>query len=258
MAAELELDHITKTFATPQGPLTVLADIDLTITPRSFVSLVGASGCGKSTLLNILAGLDTPTMGVVRQRGVPITGPGPERGMVFQSYTLFPWLTVAQTVAFGLSLRGLGRREISTRVGAYLEIVGLTSAQDRYPDQLSGGMQQRVALARALINEPQVLLLDEPFAALDSQTRGLMQEFLAQLWQRQPVTVVLVTHDVGEAIYLGEQIYVLASRPGRVAHRVTVDLPQLRTYEIRKEPAFIQTQAQVLDWLRVEAMKSPP
>jgi len=258
MGIELEIDHLSKSFTTKQGPQTVLADIDLVIEPRSFVSLVGASGCGKSTLLNILAGLDTPSQGAVRHRGLPITGPGPERGMVFQSYTLFPWLTVAQNVGFGLSLRGLAGREIATRVGEYLEIVGLTSAQERYPNQLSGGMQQRVALARALINEPQVLLLDEPFAALDSQTRGLMQEFLAQLWQRQPVTVILVTHDVGEAIYLGEQVYVLASRPGRIAHHVTVDLPRLRTYEVRKELAFIQTQTQVLDWLRVEAIKSPP
>jgi NitT/TauT family transport system ATP-binding protein len=252
---ELELRQVSQTFPLKKGNLVVLEDINLAIAPQEFISLVGASGCGKSTLLNLIAGLLRPSSGQILQQGIPITGPSAQRGMVFQSYTLFPWLNVAQNIAFGLQLRALPKREIQQQVEQYLEIVGLTTFRDSYPKQLSGGMQQRVAIARALINQPRVLLLDEPFAALDAQTRGLLQDFLRQLWQAQPLTVVLVTHDVSEAIYLGEKIYVLASRPGRIVQTITPQLPSLRSYQIRQDPVFLAAQSEILEQLRVEALK---
>ncbi|WP_218079643.1 ABC transporter ATP-binding protein [Anthocerotibacter panamensis] len=255
MNPELELNQVYKSFPVKRGVLTVLEDINLTVQSQEFICLVGASGCGKSTLLNLMAGLDRPTQGEVRQRDQIVTGPGRERGLVFQSYTLFPWLTVRENVGFALGLRGISRRDLKERVDAYLEVVQLRAFQDSYPKQLSGGMQQRVAIARALINEPSVLLMDEPFAALDAQTRGLMQDFLLQLWQEKPLTVVLVTHDVGEAVYLCERLYILSSRPGRIVRQVQPGLPRERTYQVRQSGRFQEVQGQVLEWLRVEALK---
>jgi ABC-type nitrate/sulfonate/bicarbonate transport system ATPase subunit len=252
---ELELHGVWKSYPDKRGERSVLEDITLSVLPQEFISVVGASGCGKSTLLNLIAGLVPPSRGTLTQRGQPILEPSAERGMVFQSYTLFPWLTVSENVGFGLTLRGVGTKEKKQRVADYLQIVGLTSFQDNYPKQLSGGMQQRVALARALINEPRVLLLDEPFGALDAQTRGLMQDFLLSLWEKQPLTVLLVTHDVGEAIYLGQKVYVLASRPGRIMHQLDLAWSETRTPELRLTYEFQAAQAQVTQWLRAEALK---
>ncbi len=255
MSTEIELCHLTKIFPLQEGNLTVLDDINLTVQNQEFISLVGASGSGKSTLLSLIAGLEAPTQGEILQQGRPVTQPSAERGLVFQSYTLFPWLTVRQNMGFGLELRGMTGRELKQRVDAYLEIIGLTTFAQQYPQQLSGGMQQRVALARALINEPRVLLLDEPFAALDTQTRSLMQDFLYGLWQRNPLTVILVTHDVSEALYLSQKVYLLTSRPGKLTQEFNVDFAE-RTPEIRLNPLFQQLQAQILQSLRIEALKT--
>jgi len=207
-----------------QGKVLAIDHVNLEVADREFVCLVGSSGCGKSTLLNIVAGLDLPTSGSVEVDEEPVIGPGPDRGMVFQTYSLYPWRTVAENVAFGLECVRMKKAQRKERVDELLGIVGLTKFADHTPDQLSGGMRQRVAIARALAPEPDVLLLDEPFGALDAQTRRVMQDFLLKVWQRTRSTVVFVTHDIPEAIYLGSRVVVLASHPGRViaGHRRAV------------------------------------
>ncbi|HAH78822.1 MAG TPA: ABC transporter ATP-binding protein [Ruminococcaceae bacterium] len=205
--------------------MTALEDIRLTIEPGSFVSVIGPSGCGKSTLLRIVAGLQKASAGEVRLDGTPVTGPGYERGLVFQDPTLFPWLTVQENIASGLVARGVykaRRREIPS----YIRLVGLQGFEKSYPHQLSGGMAQRVAIARALINRPKVLLLDEPLGALDAFTRIHMQDELLRIWQERRNTVVLVTHDVDEAIYLGDRVVVMSPRPGHVQEVIPVNLPE--------------------------------
>jgi NitT/TauT family transport system ATP-binding protein len=205
------------------GPLRVLDGVDVHVEAGELVTLVGASGCGKSTMLAIVAGLSPPSGGAVLLDGQPVEGPGPDRGLVFQHYTLYPWRTVRENVSFGLELQRLGKREIRNRVDRYLEVMGLTDFADMLPRALSGGMKQRAAIARALATEPELLLLDEPFGALDAQTRGLMQEFLLDVWRETGMTILLVTHDVEEAVFLSGRIYVLSSHPGRVVEEIAVD-----------------------------------
>ncbi len=205
-----------------------LEDVSLDIHSDEFLVLLGPSGCGKTTLLNVIAGFEAATVGDVRLEGQPIAGPGPDRGVVFQEYALFPWLTVRQNVEFGLRERRLPRAERATRVRAQLQAVGLVGFEDRYPHELSGGMRQRVALARVLANDPKILLMDEPFAALDAQTRTLMQAELLGVWSRDQRTVVFVTHNIEEAIYLGDRVVVLTARPGRVKEIVPVALARPR------------------------------
>jgi NitT/TauT family transport system ATP-binding protein len=249
---KLEVKNVAKFYPIRGGQqLTALEDINIKIFPREFICLVGASGCGKSTLLNIIAGLLPPSTGEVLVDDRSVTGrPGSDRGVVFQGYTLYPWLTVAQNVAFGLQFQQMTKTEQREQVRYFLNVVGLEKFANSYPSQLSGGMKQRVAIARALANEPAVLLMDEPFGALDAQTKEQMQEFLLELWAKTHVTVLMITHDVEEAIYLSQRIYVLSTHPGRIAAEIPICLPQHRTLETKLAPEFIEIKRQVLQTIR--------
>jgi NitT/TauT family transport system ATP-binding protein len=248
--AKLSVQQVSKRYPAVGGhSVTVLDAVDLTIQPRELVCLVGTSGCGKSTLLNIIAGLNAPSSGDVYVDGRLVTGrPGSDRGMVFQGYTLYPWLTVAQNVAFGLQLRQIPKPEQRERVAYFLDMVGLTAAAQSYPSQLSGGMKQRVAIARALANEPALLLMDEPFGALDAQTKEQMQQFLLELWEKTHVTILMITHDVEEAIYLAQRVYVMG--PGCIRQEVKVNLPDHRQLDLKLSSEFIQIERQVRQALR--------
>ncbi|MFC7381384.1 ABC transporter ATP-binding protein [Sphaerisporangium rhizosphaerae] len=245
----LRLESVGKEFA-PGRP--VLADLDLTVAPGEFVCVVGASGSGKSTLLSLIAGLTRPTSGRVLLDGEEVTGPGPERGLVFQTASLYPWRSVARNVAFGLESLGLPRARREERVGRLLSEVGLSHLAGALPGRLSGGQQQRVAIARALACSPRVLLLDEPFGALDVQTKEDMQLFVRQMWQEEPTTVIMVTHDVEEAVFLGRRVLVLSCDPGRIARDLTVGLPAERPLTVKRSPAFLALRAEVEDLVRAE------
>jgi len=250
--AKLEVKNLFKSYV-GQGKqkLTVLQDINFQIFPRELICLVGTSGCGKSTLLNIIAGLLPPSSGEVLVDSQSVTGrPGSDRGMIFQGYTLYPWLTVAQNVAFGLQFQKMPKAETRDRVSYFLNMVGLLKFANSYPKQLSGGMKQRVAIARALANEPAVLLMDEPFGALDAQTKEQMQQFLLELWEQNHVTVLMITHDVEEAIYLSQRIYVMSSHPGQIEAEVNIPLPEHRELDIKLSPEFVEIKRQVIHMLR--------
>jgi ABC-type nitrate/sulfonate/bicarbonate transport system ATPase subunit len=225
---------------------------DLDVAQNDFVTILGPSGCGKSTLLRIVAGLDVPTAGEVRLDEKRIAGPGADRGMVFQSYTLFPWLDVIDNVCFGLRERGLPRAEQLDTARGYLEKVGLKGFEHHYPKQLSGGMQQRTAIARALANKPRMLLMDEPFGALDHQTRELMQELLLGIWEAERTTVLFVTHDIDEAVFMGSRVTVMSARPGRIKLDRRVDLPHPRHYSVKTSREFTALKAELTEQVRVE------
>jgi ABC-type nitrate/sulfonate/bicarbonate transport system ATPase subunit len=250
MQPKMEVRDLFKSFPVQGKQLMVLQNINLQLFPREFVCLVGSSGCGKSTLLNIVAGLASPSAGQVLVDGDAVTGPGSDRGMVFQGYTLYPWLTVSENIAFGLELRKMPKAEQRERVSYYLDVVGLTQFAKAYPKQLSGGMKQRVAIARALANEPEVLLMDEPFGALDAQTKEQMQQFLLNLWGRTHVTILMITHDVEEAIFLSQRVYVMSSRPGRLKLEVPILLPEQRDLEIKLSPEFVDIKREIIHALR--------
>lgn len=253
--AKLEIQNISKAYPGTGRQLSVLENIQFQIYPRELVCLVGSSGCGKSTLLNIIAGLVAPSSGQVLVDGQSVTGrPGSDRGMVFQGYTLYPWLTVAQNIAFGLQLQKLPKAEQRDRVHYFLEVVGLVPFADAFPKQLSGGMKQRVAIARALANEPAVLLMDEPFGALDAQTKEQMQQFLLNLWEQTHVTILMITHDVEEAIYLSQRVYVMSSRPGRMHSEIPILLPEHRELDIKLSPEFVAIKRQVIHALRGDSI----
>ncbi len=248
--AKLSVQQICKQYRVQGNSINVLDRVNLSIQPRELICLVGSSGCGKSTLLSIIAGLIPPSTGEVYVDGQPVTGrPGSDRGMVFQGYTLYPWLTVAQNVAFGLQLRKIPKAEQRQQVDYFLDMVGLTSFAQAYPKQLSGGMKQRVAIARALANEPALLLMDEPFGALDAQTKEQMQQFLLELWEKTQVTILMITHDVEEAIYLSQRVYVMQSCPGRIHQEVKVNLPTHRGLDIKLSSDFVRIKRQVLESL---------
>ena len=235
-------------------PVEALAPVDLDVAANDFITILGPSGCGKSTLLRIVAGLDRPTTGTVLLDGEPVIRAGADRGMVFQSYTLFPWLTVAENIAFGLRERGVPEAERRAIAGRYIAEVGLTGFENHWPRQLSGGMQQRTAIARALANDPKILLLDEPFGALDTQTRSLMQELLLGIWERDRKTVLFVTHDIEEAIFLGTRVVVMSARPGRIKLDRRIELPQPRTYRLKTTATFVDLKAELVESLRSEVM----
>lgn len=253
----LEVTQLHKQFKTQRGPLVALKDINLSIDEGEFICAVGASGSGKSTLLRLIAGLDTPTAGEIQVDGVRVTGPGPDRGMVFQKYTLYPWMNVAQNVGFGLKLQGAPSTQRRERVAHYLEVVGLSQFARALPRELSGGMQQRVAIARALASAPKILLMDEPFGALDAQTKETMQQFLLELWKRTGTTILMITHDVEEAVFLSQRIYVLTSRPGSIKTEIRMDLPSERNYHTKSHSTFQECKATVLNLLRNEGAKEP-
>jgi len=257
MTAKLQLRDITMTFRTRRGEQVVAVDnLSLDVNDREFISIVGPSGCGKSTLLRVVAGLIRPDTGDVLLDGQPTDHPGPDRGMVFQSYTLFPWLTVRGNVEFGPRLKGLPPAE-RTRVAAeFIEQVGLQGFESSYPKELSGGMMQRVAIARALANDPEVLLMDEPFGALDAQTRAIMQEMLVTIWQQTPKTILFVTHDIDEALFLSDRVYMMTSRPGHIKQTLEVTLPRPRTFEMTTTPEFIAQKRLVIEAIKEEALKA--
>ncbi|MDR6657464.1 ABC-type nitrate/sulfonate/bicarbonate transport system ATPase subunit [Tardiphaga robiniae] len=254
--SKLVIDNVSRIFPAVRGgtPTRALEPTNLSVADNDFVTILGPSGCGKSTLLRMVAGLDTPTTGRILLDGKAITGPGADRGMVFQSYTLFPWLTVSENISFGLRERGVSQRERTRIAGEWLEKVGLTSFANHFPKQLSGGMQQRTAIARALANDPKILLLDEPFGALDNQTRALMQELLLGIWERERKTVIFVTHDIEEAVFLASRTVVMSARPGRIKADILVDLPHPRHYTIKTSPAFSDLKARLTEEIRVEAV----
>ncbi|MDB5511209.1 MAG: sulfonate transporter ATP-binding protein [Enterovirga sp.] len=256
MSAKLLVENVSRVFPGVRGgePVTALQPTHLTVGENDFITLLGPSGCGKSTLLRIVAGLDRPTTGRVLLDGREVAGPGPERGMVFQSYTLFPWLTVAQNIAYGLVERGVPEAQRRETVAHYLDRMGLSGFAEHWPKQLSGGMQQRVAIARALANDPAILLLDEPFGALDNQTRALMQELLLSIWERDRKTVLFVTHDIEEAIFLASRVLVMTARPGRIKAEVPVDLPHPRGYRMKTSPEFTALKARLTEEIRAEAV----
>jgi NitT/TauT family transport system ATP-binding protein len=236
------------------APTRALEPTNLAIADNDFVTIVGPSGCGKSTLLRLVAGLDHPTSGRVMLNGKPVAAPGPDRGMVFQSYTLFPWLTVAANIAFGLREKGLPAHKRNQIVREWIERIGLSDFAAHYPKELSGGMQQRTAIARALANEPAILLLDEPFGALDNQTRALMQEMLLDIWERERKTVLFVTHDIEEAIFLASRVLVMTARPGRIKADLRIELPHPRHYTIKTSSAFSALKARLTEEIRSEAI----
>jgi NitT/TauT family transport system ATP-binding protein len=256
MSAALSIEGVGRVFPGRAGglPMTALTPVDLRVAENDFITLLGPSGCGKSTLLRIVDGLDRPTSGRVTVDGRPVAGPGPDRGMVFQSYTLFPWLTVAENIAYGLRERRVPKAARDAAVSAWIGRVGLKGFEGYYPKQLSGGMQQRTAIARALANDPGVLLLDEPFGALDNQTRGLMQELLLGIWERERKTVVFVTHDIEEAIFLASRVLVMSARPGRIKADVRVDLPHPRDYRLKTSAEFNALKARLTEEIRAEAV----
>ena len=253
-APVLRIRGVARRFASQHGETLALQATDLDVAENDFVTILGPSGCGKSTLLRIVAGLDEASEGEVLLDGRPVRGPGADRGMVFQSYTLFPWLTVLDNVAFGLRERGLPREEQRRIAQGFVERVGLKGFQSHYPRQLSGGMQQRTALARALANRPRMLLMDEPFGALDHQTRELMQELLLGIWEAERTTVLFVTHDIDEAVFLGSRVVVMSARPGRVKLDLPVDLPHPRHYAMKTSPRFAALKAELMEQVRSEVL----
>lgn len=238
----LEVNKLSRHFASSGGTITALEGVSFDVRQREFVSVIGPSGCGKSTLIRILAGLDHPSDGEVRLEGKPFDGPGADRGMVFQGYTLFPWLDVRRNVMFGPRLKGLGPRQAAEKADEWLEVVGLRDFAEHYPSQLSGGMKQRVAIARALANEPGILLMDEPFGALDAQTRSSMQDHLIRIWNEVDVTVLFITHDLEEAIYLSDRIVVLGAKPGRVLEVIDVPVERPRRRDHFLSGSFLATK----------------
>ena len=243
---ELIVNNLCKRF----GEKLVLDRLSFSMKSGDFMALVGSSGSGKSTILRLIAGLDQPTSGCISVDGTAVTGPGPDRGMVFQKYSLYPWLNAADNVAFGMRMQGRTKADVQERTAYFLEVVGLQNSASKLPRELSGGMQQRVAIARALATDPSVLLLDEPFGALDLQIRESMQDFLLKLWQRTGLTVLLITHDVEEALVLAQRVHVLAPNPGRIIRSLDVDLDKGNLDQLRLSGAFLQLRRSLSTSLR--------
>ena len=252
----LQVSGVAKTFAGRSGGTVALESTDLLVQENDFITILGPSGCGKSTLLRMVAGLDTPTTGMISLDGKPVIGPGADRGMVFQSYTLFPWLTVLQNVCFGLREKGLPLAQQQDVARAFIAKVGLKGFEQHYPKQLSGGMQQRTALARALANNPRILLMDEPFGALDHQTRELMQELLLGIWEEERKTVLFVTHDIDEAIFMANRVVVMSARPGRIKCDLPVPLAHPRHYAMKTTPPFMELKARLTEEIRLEVQRA--
>ncbi|HUC92949.1 MAG TPA: ABC transporter ATP-binding protein [Paenibacillus sp.] len=247
---EIAIRDLNKVYESGKSRFEALRDIRLTVGGNEFLTILGPSGCGKSTLLRIVAGLDEATSGTVALDGEEVIGPGADRGMVFQGYTLFPWLTVRENIEYGLKLRGvpmMDRRGVSSYL---LRVIKLEAFDKAYPKQLSGGMKQRVAIARALANRPKVLLMDEPFGALDAQTKLEMQEMLLDVWEKEKTTVLFITHDIDEAIFLSQRIVVMGAAPGRILKEFQVKLPAARTPEVREHPEFLALKRELAQLLR--------
>ncbi|GAC1474966.1 MAG: ABC transporter ATP-binding protein [Candidatus Dormibacteraceae bacterium] len=254
--SEIRFVDVAMRFPTRHGEVRALEKISLTVPDGQFACIVGPSGCGKSTLLNVAAGLVTPTEGEVLVDGKPADSPGADRGMVFQTYSLYPWLSVQRNIEFGLEIKGTSKPERRRQSSELIRLMRLDGFAEAYPKALSGGMKQRVAIARALANDPEVLLMDEPFGALDALTRQIMQEMLTEIWHRYRKTVLFVTHDIDEAIFLGDVIYVMTNRPGRIRTTLQVDLPRPRTFDMVSGPRFAELRNEVVGIIHEESLKA--
>jgi NitT/TauT family transport system ATP-binding protein len=262
-AVKIRFEQVRKEFAVrgenggPARRFTALDDITLDVKSGEFLALVGPSGCGKSTLLDLLGGLETPTSGLILLDGRPIEGPARDRGIVFQQYALFPWRTAAQNVEFGLDIAGLKSKARREKALHFLDLVGLSAFANRYPHELSGGMKQRVAIARSLAYDPEVLMMDEPFAALDAQTRETLQGELLRIWRRTGKTIVFITHGIDEAVVLGQRVAIMTSRPGRIKQVIAVpEVLRSETEDVRSLPAFGAVRHEVWTLLRDEVLKA--
>lgn len=256
MADKLVVENVSKIFGEGERRVTALSSTDFSVKNNEFITILGPSGCGKSTILKVIAGLEQPSSGRVLLDNREIHGPGADRGMVFQTYTLFPWLTVQENIEFGLDVAGKSKKERADIAAYYLEKIGLTGFEQAYPPHLSGGMKQRVAIARALANDPEVLLMDEPFGALDAQTRTVMQELLLKVWEGAHKTILFVTHDVDEAVFMGDTIYVMTARPGKIKARIQVPLERPRCYDVKLSPVFLELRKELLGLIREESWKA--
>ena len=252
----IEVRDFCLRYETLEGSVEAVSDAALTVEPGEFVSIIGPSGCGKSTLLNALAGFLTPSSGSVTVDGAPVSGPSAERGMIFQQYSLFPWKTVRENVEFGLKMKGLPRSERERQARTLLGLAGLSAFENHYPDRLSGGMKQRVGIVRALATGPRILLLDEPFGALDAQTRLIMQQILTNMWQRLKISVLFVTHDIDEAIFLSDRIYVMTARPGSIKAEVAVPLPRPRLPAMTLSSEFLGLRRGLMSLIREESIRA--
>ncbi|PZQ19321.1 MAG: sulfonate ABC transporter ATP-binding protein [Ancylobacter novellus] len=252
----IEIRDFGLKYRTADGETDAVSGVSLTVEPGEFVSIIGPSGCGKSTMLNALAGFLKPTSGTVLVDGKPIQGPGADRGMIFQQYSLFPWKTVVENVEFGLKMQGIDRAERRRRARTLLGLAGLSQFENHYPDALSGGMKQRVGIVRALATGPRILLLDEPFGALDAQTRLIMQQILTNMWQRLKISVLFVTHDIDEAIFLSDRVYVMTARPGSVKAEVAVPLPRPRDPALIMSSEFLALRRGLMSLIREESLKA--
>jgi NitT/TauT family transport system ATP-binding protein len=253
--SQIVIEGVKHLYRPPRGrPVLALEDVSLEVRPREFVALLGPSGCGKSTLLYLIGGFLPTETGRIVINGGPVTGPGPDRGIVFQHFALFPWKTVRANILYGLERQRMAREEREKRAQAFIDLVGLSGFEDSYPSQLSGGMKQRTAIARTLAFDPEILLMDEPFGALDAQTRSLMQSELLSIWQRTPKTVIFVTHDVQEAVYLAERVFVMSARPGRI--KAIVDTKFEKSANVFRAPAFVEKVDEIWNLVREEAIKA--
>jgi NitT/TauT family transport system ATP-binding protein len=253
--AQIVIEGVRHMYRPPRGrPVLALEDVSLTVGTREFVALLGPSGCGKSTLLYLMGGFLPIETGRILIDGKPVTAPGPDRGIVFQHFALFPWKTVRANILYGLERQGMPKVQREKRAQDFINLVGLTGFEDSYPSQLSGGMKQRTAIARTLAFDPQILLMDEPFGALDAQTRSLMQSELLGIWQRTPKTVIFVTHDVQEAVYLAERVFVMSARPGRI--KAIVDTKFEKGAHVFRTPAFVEKVDEIWTLVREEAIKA--
>lgn len=252
----VEISNLGVRFGTGANVVEAVSNVSINVNPGEFVSILGPSGCGKSTLLNVVAGFVARSDGSVRIDGKEVNGPGAERGMVFQQYSLFPWMTVRKNVEFGLKMLGRHSSERETAARTLLGLAGLLAFENHYPDQLSGGMKQRVGIVRALATSPQVLLMDEPFGALDAQTRVVMQQILTNMWQRFRLSVLFITHDIDESIFLSDKVYVMTARPGRIKAEIEVPLPRPRVAEMTTSHEFLKLKRQLHELIREESFKA--
>lgn len=250
MAIKLQVNNLTKIY---DDDVNAIENVSFQVEEAEFVMIVGPSGCGKTTLINMIGGLVEPTSGEILLDGAKVEGPGPDRGMVFQGYSLFPWLTVQKNVEFGLKMKNVPKEERAAKATEYINLVGLEGFENALPKQLSGGMKQRVAIARTLANEPQMLLMDEPFGALDAQTRVVMQELLSDISAKTHTTILFITHDIDEAVLLGDRIYVMSRRPGTIRDVITSKLPAVRNHDCLVLPEFLETKKRIMDMLWQES-----
>ncbi|MFA6180479.1 MAG: ABC transporter ATP-binding protein [Candidatus Methylopumilus sp.] len=256
LAGHVEVKNFSLSYETLDGPVSAVTDTAIHVKPGEFVSIVGPSGCGKSTLLNAVAGFLKPTSGTVTVDGKPVHGPSAERGMVFQQYSLFPWKTVRQNVEFGLKMKKMSRFHRERAARTLLGLAGLEAFENHYPDRLSGGMKQRVGIVRALATGPKVLLLDEPFGALDAQTRVIMQQILTNMWQRLKISVLFVTHDIDEAIFLSDRVYCMTARPGSIKAEVAIPLERPRQQSMMMSSEFLALRRGLMSLIRQESLKA--